>query len=81
MENEKTSLDTPAHLLERIKDNDPVKFNHFPGPVRSAERRRKWIIACHRGVILSVPKTAMFVAYILLGAMNQRDPDPISHKR
>ena len=29
-------------------------------------------------IILSVPKTAMFVAYILLGAMDQRDPDPIS---
>ena len=29
-------------------------------------------------IILSVPKTAMFVAYVLLGAMDQRDPDPIS---
>ena len=29
-------------------------------------------------IILSVPKTAMFIAYILLGAMDQRDRDPIS---
>ena len=29
-------------------------------------------------IILSVPKTAMFVAYVLLRAMDQRDPDPIS---
>ena len=29
-------------------------------------------------IILSVPKTAMLVAYILLGAMDQRDRDPIS---
>ena len=29
-------------------------------------------------IILSVPNTAMFVAYVLLGAMDQRDPDPIS---
>ena len=27
---------------------------------------------------MSVPKTAMFVAYVLLGAMDQRDPDPMS---
>ena len=29
-------------------------------------------------IILSVPKTAMFIAYILLGAMDQRDRDFIS---
>ena len=29
-------------------------------------------------IILSVPNTAMFIAYILLGAMDQRDRDPIS---
>ena len=29
-------------------------------------------------IILSVPKTARFIAYILLGAMDQRDRDPIS---
>ena len=29
-------------------------------------------------IILSVPKTATFVAYVLLRAMDQRDPDPIS---
>ena len=60
------------HLLKRNKNNDPIKFYHFPGPVRSAERTQKWI-ACHRGDnVLSVPKTAMFAVYILLRTMDQR---------
>ena len=37
------------HLLKRNKNNDPAKFYRFTGPARSAERRRKWTIACHRG--------------------------------
>ena len=68
------------HLIKRNKNNDPVKFYHFPGPVRSAERRRKWIIACHRGDKFVCTKDSYVCSLHFVGSSGptKENPDPIS---
>ncbi len=68
------------HLLKRNKNNDPVKFYHFPGPVHSAERRRKWIIACHRGDDFVCTKDSYVCGIHFVGnnGPTKESPDPIS---
>ena len=49
-----------------------VKFYHFPGPVRSAEKRRKWINACHRGDNFVRTKDSYVCSAHLLEATDMR---------
>ena len=67
------------HLLKRNKNNDPVKFYHFPGAVRAAERRR-WIIACHRGDNFVCTKDSYVCGLHFVGSNGpmKENPDPIS---
>ena len=75
--NVKMTLDT---LLKRNKNNDPVKFYHFPVAVRGAERQRTWIIACHGGDNFVCTKDSYVCGLHIVGSNGPRkeNPDPIS---
>ena len=68
---------------ERITKNsngDRISFYHFPGPKRSAEKRKRWIDACRRGDAFNCTKDSYICSLHFVGenGPTQEDPDPIS---
>ena len=58
---------------------DPIKFFHFPGEVRESERRKKWIMACHRGDPFVCTKDSYICSlhFVCGNGPTLEDPDPI----
>jgi hypothetical protein len=71
------------HLQTKNKNGDPVTFYRFPAPKRwkeTAERRERWIIACHRGDSFVCKKDSYICSLHFVGenGPTPQHPDPIS---
>ncbi|CAB3991533.1 hypothetical protein AC249_AIPGENE23928, partial [Paramuricea clavata] len=71
------------HLQTKNKNGDPVIFYRFPAPKRwkeTAERRERWIIACHRGDSFVCKKDSYICSLHFVGENGPtlEHPDPIS---
>ena len=71
------------HLQNKNKNGDPLKFFRFPAPKRwkeAAERRKRWIVACHRGDGFECKKDSYICSLHFVGenGPTSEHPDPIS---
>ena len=71
------------HLLTKNEKGDEVRFYRFPAPKRwkqSAEKRVRWIVACHRGDSLVCGKDSYICSLHFVGqnGPTPENPDPIS---
>ena len=71
------------HLQNKNKNGDPLKFFRFPAPKRwkeAAERRKRWIVACHRGDGFECKKDSYICSLHFVGenGPTPEHPDPIS---
>ena len=66
--------------MTKNSNGDPISFYHFPGPKRSAEKRKRWIDACRRGDAFNCTKDSYICSLHFVGenGPTQEDPDPIS---
>ena len=71
------------HLQNKNKNGDPLKFFRFPAPKcwkEAAERRKRWIVACHRGDGFECKKDSYICSLHFVGenGPTSEHPDPIS---
>ena len=71
------------HLLTKNPKGDEVRFYRFPAPKRwkeSAEKRKRWIVACHRGDSFACEKDSYICSLHFAGVNGPtpENPDPIS---
>ena len=71
------------HLQTKNQKGDPITFYRFPAPKRwkeTAERRKQWIIACHRGDSFECKKDSYVCSLHFVGENGPTPeyPDPIS---
>ena len=71
------------HLMTKNDKGDEVRFYHFPAPKRwkeSAEKRKRWIVACHRGDSFVCGKDSYICSlhFVGMNGPTEENPDPIS---
>ena len=70
------------HLLNKNRNGDPVRFIRFPPAKRwksLAEKRQRWIVACHRGDFLcSKDSYICSLHFVGENGPTPEHPDPIS---
>ena len=68
------------HLMVKNKNGDPVHFVRFPAPKRFADKRRQWIVACHRGDSFVCSKDSYICSLHFVGENGPtlKHQDPVS---